>query len=68
MFSCEFCEIFKNTFFAQHLRTTGSEKAQESAYTAVFNSINAARRWFSPRDHSFSKYAKFSGNLTFLTS
>ena len=23
-FSCEFCEIFKNTFFTEHLRTTGS--------------------------------------------
>ena len=22
MFSCEFCEIFKNTFFMEHLRTT----------------------------------------------
>ena len=25
MFSCEFCEISKNTFFAEHLRTTASE-------------------------------------------
>ena len=24
MFSCEFCEIFKNTFFTEHLRTTAS--------------------------------------------
>ena len=24
MFSCEFCEIFKNTFFMEHLRTTAS--------------------------------------------
>ena len=23
-FSCEFCEIFKNTFFTEHLRTTAS--------------------------------------------
>ena len=23
--SCEFCEIFKNTFFTEHLRTTASE-------------------------------------------
>ena len=22
MFSCEFCKIFKNTFFTEHLRTT----------------------------------------------
>ena len=25
MFSCEFCEIFKDTFFAEHLRVTVSE-------------------------------------------
>ena len=24
VFSCEFCEIFKNTFFTEHLRTTTS--------------------------------------------
>ena len=24
-FSCEFCEISKNTFFKEHLRTTASE-------------------------------------------
>ena len=24
VFSCEFCEIFKNTFFTEHLRTTAS--------------------------------------------
>ena len=26
MFSCEFSEIFKNTFFTEHLRTTASDK------------------------------------------
>ena len=25
VFSCEFCEIFKNTYFIEHLRTTASE-------------------------------------------
>ena len=24
MFSCEFCEIFKNTFLTEHLRMTAS--------------------------------------------
>ena len=24
MFSCEFCEIFKNIFFTEHLRVTAS--------------------------------------------
>ena len=27
VFSCEFCEIFKNTFFTEHFRTTASEKS-----------------------------------------
>ena len=26
VFSCEFCEIFKYTFFTEHLRTTASER------------------------------------------
>ena len=26
VFSCEFCEISKNTFFTEHLRTTTSER------------------------------------------
>ena len=25
MFSCELCEIFKNTFYAEHFRATASE-------------------------------------------
>ena len=28
VFSCEFCEIFKNTFFTEHLRTTASVNAK----------------------------------------
>ena len=34
VFSCEFCEIFKNTFFTEHLRTTASEYlgVRESKY------------------------------------
>ena len=27
MFSCEFCEISKNTFFTEHLWTAASEKS-----------------------------------------
>ena len=28
VFSCEFCEIFGNTFFTEHLRTTASVRKQ----------------------------------------
>ena len=27
MFSCEFCEIFRYTFFTEHLRTTASVRS-----------------------------------------
>ena len=30
MFSCEFCEISKNTFHAEHLRTTASANGKKS--------------------------------------
>ena len=29
MFSCEYCKIFKNTYFKKHLRTAASELALE---------------------------------------
>ena len=30
-FSCDFCEIFKNTFFTEHLLTTASELKKQSS-------------------------------------
>ena len=30
MFSCEFCEIFKNTFFKEHVQTTASVDTKNS--------------------------------------
>ena len=33
IFSCEFCEIFKNTFFTEHLRTTASTISWKSRRT-----------------------------------
>ena len=36
VFSCEFCEIFKNTFFTEHLWTTASD-----ALELYWNSISA---------------------------
>ena len=29
VFSCEICEIYKNTYFEEHLRTTASEKRNQ---------------------------------------
>ena len=34
MFSCEFCEISKNTFFTEHLRTMASKKLQGKNYSS----------------------------------
>ena len=54
VFSCEFCEIFKNIFFEEHLRPTPSELFWK----------------FVPPDKytyeyvSGGKYARFSENLT----
>ena len=45
MYSCEFCEISKNTFSTEHLRTTASEKLQ---------SLRSSAQVFSP-----VKFAKF---------
>ena len=43
MFSCEFCEIPKNTFFIEHLRMTESQKithqpTPDSQYNMIINS------------------------------
>ena len=32
VFSCEFCEIFKNTFFIEHVRTTASKKRLQEVF------------------------------------
>ena len=32
VFSCEFCEISKNSFFIEHLRVTASEKTSKTSY------------------------------------
>ena len=49
-FTCEFCEISKNTFFTKHLRTTASIKnlfsVKRSAWLYAFTSQNIARRHF----------------------
>ena len=37
VFSCEFCEIFKNTFFTEHLRTTASICSKVKLWNDVNN-------------------------------
>ena len=32
MFSCEICEVFKNTYFEEYLRTTASEFIGDTAH------------------------------------
>ena len=42
MFSCEFCDISKNTFFTEHLRATASNivKAAETVLWLMFQNID----------------------------
>ena len=35
VFTCKIYEIFKNTYFEEHLRTTASEKANENQLKTV---------------------------------
>ena len=40
MFSGEYCEIFKNIYFAEHLQTTASEKTKSQQIKACLQKIN----------------------------
>ena len=42
MFSCEFCEIFKSTFFIEHLRTTTSDNQNTEPENDLVGSKNAS--------------------------
>ena len=59
MFSCEFCEIFKNIFFAERLRATASVESN-FFYFAKYN-FSAAKFMifiaFESRDKTCSKIA-----------
>ena len=44
MFSCEFCEIFKNTFFTEHLRATASG-TWDKLSKALFLERKSWERW-----------------------
>ena len=39
VFSCEFCEISKNTFFTQHVWTTASMETCATFKQKIFNSM-----------------------------
>ena len=42
MFSCEFCEIFKNTFYREHLWATASENNKNNINNILsVNNVNA---------------------------
>ena len=42
MFSCEFCELFKNTYFKEHLRTIGSKTLVRGL---LFNKVASLIAW-----------------------
>ena len=35
MFSCEYCKLFKNTYFKEHLRTTASCLMKKNRHTQM---------------------------------
>ena len=53
MFSCEFCEILKKTYFKEHLRTTVYEEMSEDPSSGDKNSGNDNE--FKGNDYSASE-------------
>ena len=44
VFSCEYCQIFKNTYFEEHLRKTASDMLnQEDIFTLFYNILNSLK-------------------------
>ena len=41
MFPCEYCGLFKNTYFKEHLRTAGS-KTPVGGFASPFNHVPVA--------------------------
>ena len=58
MFSCEICEIFKNTYFEEHLQLTASK--HRSSFLEVF--------WRSCCSASFNAVLKFSFSAAVVQS
>ena len=49
VFPCEFCEMFKNTFFTEHLQTTASGKVcevhEKNSLKTLNKTCNKQREW-----------------------
>ena len=46
MFSCEFWEIFKNTYFEEHLRTTAPEEAFMDFFSdTILDLFQSGKEW-----------------------
>ena len=64
MFSCEFFQIFKNSFFREHLRTIASELKK---LFFILNLLNDAlhKKWSFPLKISSVNVTKSAGNCGF---
>ena len=49
MLYCEFCKIFKNTFFIEHLRVTSSK---EHIKNTRFKYVECVQSWYERREAS----------------
>ena len=58
MFSCEFCEIFKDTFLIEHLGTTASE-IRRTSFFFLFLLTNLFWRTQFPEFYNYLKEHRF---------
>ena len=59
MFSCEYCEIFKNTYFEEDLPTAASERSTADANDLITNEKATGQKLgfkgFKVKESAFSK-------------
>ena len=56
MFFCEYCEIFKNTYFEKHLRTTASENTPTVMLSYEICEIFKTLLFVSPQNTSVGEF------------
>ena len=57
MFSCEICEILKNTYFKEHLQTTASVRSVASFFISIYGHITSSK---TKKLQPFTKYLRLT--------
>ena len=55
MFSCEFCELFKNTCFVEDLQTAGFETPGRSSHPEVFCEKGVLKIWENSQEDTCAR-------------